>query len=124
MGWHRVGNRQIVVKDRFSSYASQYAAFRPVYPQALYDFILNHTPGRDMAWDCACGNGQVARDLAPHFKTVIATDISQKQIDNAYKATNIRYAVMPAEDTALADHSFDLIAVAQSMHWFKTKEFF
>ena len=66
------------MKDRFSQHASQYAAFRPNYPQSLYDFILLHTLGRDIAWDCACGNGQVALDLAPHFKTVEATDEKQR----------------------------------------------
>jgi SAM-dependent methyltransferase len=112
------------VKDRFSNHASQYAAFRPVYPQSLYDFILSHTRGRDTAWDCACGNGQVARDLAPHFKVVEATDISQKQIDNAHKASNIHYSVSPAEHTLFPDKTFDLITVGQAIHWFKLPEFF
>jgi SAM-dependent methyltransferase len=112
------------VKDRFSNHASQYAAFRPVYPKSLYDFILSHTRGRDVAWDCACGNGQVARDLAPHFKIVEATDISQKQLDNAHKAANIRYSIAPAEHTSFPDKTFDLITVGQSMHWFKIPEFF
>jgi SAM-dependent methyltransferase len=112
------------VKDRFSSHAPQYAAFRPIYPASLYEFILRHVNGYDAAWDCACGNGQVARDLAPHFSSVFATDISQKQLDNAYHASNIRYSIAPAGKTPFPDKSFDLITVAQAMHWFGIPDFF
>ena len=37
----------------------------------------------EIAWDCATGNGQAAVALAPYFRTVIATDASQQQIDHA-----------------------------------------
>lgn len=112
------------MKDRFSSHASRYAAFRPVYPASLYDFILKHVRRKETAWDCACGNGQVARDLAPHFTKVHATDISQKQLDNAHYAPNISYSLSPAEKTSFPDKSFDLITVAQAMHWLQIPQFF
>jgi SAM-dependent methyltransferase len=112
------------VKDRFSQHASQYAAFRPTYPKELYDFILSHARGRDTAWDCACGNGQIARDLAPYFRRIEATDISQTQLDNAFRAPNIHYSIASAEKTPFSDGTFDLITVGQSMHWFHAGEFF
>lgn len=112
------------MKDRFSSHAAQYAAFRPIYPASLYEFILKYVNSNNAAWDCACGNGQVARDLAPRFSLVHATDISQKQLDNAYHASNIRYSIAPAEKTSFPDKSFDLITVAQAMHWLRIPEFF
>jgi SAM-dependent methyltransferase len=112
------------LKDRFSQHASEYAAFRPNYPPALYDFILLHTTGRDVAWDCACGNGQVALDLAPHFRKVEATDISQKQLDNAFRAPNIHYSIATAEQTEFSDKTFDLITVGQAIHWFQQANFF
>ena len=112
------------MKDLFSNYASQYAAFRPAYPESLYQFILKHVSKRDAAWDCACGNGQVARDIAPHFKNVFATDISQKQLDSAHRASNIQYSIAPAEHTMFPDKTFDLIIVAQAIHWFRIPDFF
>lgn len=112
------------MKDRFGGHASSYAVFRPSYPASLYNFILDHTPGRDAAWDCACGNGQVAKDLSPHFGLVHGTDISRKQLDNAFMAPNIRYSLSSAEKTSFSHDSFDLVAVGQALHWFKLKDFF
>ena len=77
-----------------------------------------------MAWDCATGNGQTAKGLAPYFNKVFATDISQKQLDNAYQAANIFYSVQPAEQTIFLNKSFDLITVSQALHWFHFDEFY
>ena len=113
-------------KDYFSGqdHAKLYAAFRPVYPENLYRFIFAHLNGRSAAWDCATGSGQVAEYLSHHFSQVQATDISQQQIANAYQAPNITYAVAPAEKTPFPDHHFDLITVAQALHWFDTDAFY
>src|SRR4051812_19591149 len=81
------------MKDRFSKQASAYAAFRPTYPKSLYDFVLSHVGTKHIAWDCATGNGQVARDLGPYFKEVFATDSSVDQIKKAAPAENIYYSV-------------------------------
>ncbi len=112
------------MKDLFSKQASAYAAFRPTYPKELYDFILNYVNGREIVWDCATGNGQVARDLAPYFQKVIATDSSAQQIENAVTAQNIEYSVSPAEKTSFPDSTFDLITVGQAIHWFNFSEFY
>ncbi|GAB3836855.1 class I SAM-dependent methyltransferase [Hymenobacter jeollabukensis] len=109
--------------DRFSSHAAQYAQFRISYPPALYKFLLSVTPGRAAAWDCGTGNGQVAADLAPHFGRVEATDISAKQLAQAVQQPNIRYQVSGAEQTPFAADTFDLVAVAQALHWFDAAAF-
>ena len=83
-----------------------YAKYRPDYPQELFDFILSKLTTRKAAWDCATGNGQTAKVLAKHFENVYATDISQKQLDNAVKADNIFYSVQPAEKTNFEENSF------------------
>jgi hypothetical protein len=90
-------------KDYFSGQSKIYAAFRPTYPQELYQFIFQHLKNRSAAWDCATGNGQVARYLSEHFETVYATDISRQQIDNAFQANNIHYSVSKAEQTSFPD---------------------
>ncbi|MBI1769677.1 MAG: class I SAM-dependent methyltransferase [Bacteroidetes bacterium] len=110
-------------KDLFSSHASQYAAFRPTYPKELYDFIFSHIKNFDAAWDAGTGNGQVARDLSKRFKKVLATDISDRQIENAVQAENIFYSVA-GETTPFPENSFDLICVAQAIHWFDRDKFY
>lgn len=110
-------------KDLFSSNSRQYAAFRPSYPQALYDFTVKQVRNHHAAWDCGCGNGQVAKDLAGRFDKVYATDHSAKQIENAVRKENIIYSVAPAEKTSFADHQFDLVTVGQAIHWFNIPAF-
>lgn len=112
------------MKDNFSKQAEAYAKYRPHYPRELFDFILQHTNEKQNAWDCATGNGQTAKMLAGYFENVFATDISQKQIDNAERTKNIHYSVQPAEKTNFADNTFDLITVSQALHWFAVDSFY
>jgi ubiquinone/menaquinone biosynthesis C-methylase UbiE len=111
-------------KDLFSAHSKQYAAFRPTYPPELYDFILKHVKSNNTAWDCATGNGQVAKDLSERFDKVYATDHSANQVENAFRKDNIIYSVQPAEKTSFADRQFDLITAGQALHWFNIPAFF
>jgi SAM-dependent methyltransferase len=112
------------MKDNFSSQSDKYARFRPTYPEALFDYLLTLVPGRSAAWDCGTGNGQVAGQLAAHFDNVFATDISRQQLDNAISLPNIQYSLQPAESTGFPDNTFDLITVAQAIHWFDFDAFY
>jgi SAM-dependent methyltransferase len=111
-------------KDYFSKQSGIYAAFRPVYPQTLYDFIYKHLKQSHSAWDCGTGNGQVAHMLATKFDHVYATDISQQQLDHAIQAPNVFYSISKAEQTSFQDRQFDLITVGQALHWFDKDLFF
>jgi ubiquinone/menaquinone biosynthesis C-methylase UbiE len=113
-----------MMKDNFSQQSAGYAKYRPGYPQALIDFILEHVKNRETAWDCGTGNGQTAKLLAEHFKTVFATDISSRQLDHAHHAPNIKYSIQPAEQTDFPPGTFDLITVSQALHWFRFEEFY
>jgi ubiquinone/menaquinone biosynthesis C-methylase UbiE len=112
------------MKDRFSEVAKQYAQYRPQYPAALFDFLLQHVNKKQLAWDVATGNGQVAATLADSFKMVYATDISAQQLQYAIAKSNIQYTEQPAEKTIFANQSFDLITVAQAIHWFRFNDFY
>src|SRR5690606_20007468 len=112
------------MKDNFSSNSDQYARFRPTYPPEFFDFLNSLLPVKEMAWDCGTGNGQVAHELAKTFDRVFATDISRSQIDNAVQADNIQYSIQPAEQTNFENNSFDLIVIAQAIHWFEFKKFY
>src|SRR5437016_1337123 len=110
-------------KDLFSGHGKQYAAFRPTYPKELYDFIYSHVSNFENAWDVGTGNGQVARELSKQFDCVSATDISATQLENAFKAKNIFYEIA-GEQTSFSSNSFDLICVAQAIHWFSREKFY
>jgi len=109
--------------DRFSAQADLYARYRIDYPPELYAWLLPRVPGRQQAWDCATGNGQVAAELARHFVHVEATDISAAQLAQAALLLNITYQQAPAEHTPFAPATFDLITVAQALHWFDMNSF-
>src|SRR4051812_48058251 len=104
-------------KDHFSGHADRYGAYRPTYPAAIFEYLSSLCPSRDLAWDCATGNGQAAHALAPCFRAVVATDASREQIGQARPHDRITYAVAPAGRTAIPYASVDLVTVAQALHW-------
>ena len=111
-------------QDHFSAVSSQYAASRPTYPQALYAWLAAVVPARERVWDCACGSGQAAADLVQYFSRVVATDLSAQQLREAVPHPRIDYEVALAESSGLPAASFDLVTVAQALHWFQHERFY
>ena len=112
------------MKDRFSSGSQLYQLARPSYPASLIQEILKHVATPQFAWDCGAGSGQLTQLLAPHFDAVVATDISAHQLQHAPYFENVSYQVQSAEHTSFAEQSFDLITVAQAIHWFDFDGFY
>lgn len=112
------------MKDNFSLQSADYAKFRPDYPDAMIDHLVSFVSNKQTALDLATGNGQVAAQLSSHFKTVFATDISDKQLYYAIPKENIIYSKESAEKTNFNDAQFDLITVAQAVHWFQFDAFY
>lgn len=106
------------MKDYFSTSSDNYAKFRPTYPQTIFEFLYSLIKEKHKAWDCGTGTGQIAQELSKEFTAVEATDISQSQLQNAVQSDNIRYSLQPSEKTNFEDNTFDLITVAQAVHWF------
>ena len=106
------------MKADFSAWAKLYAQARPTYPAALFEYLPGLCPRRDLAWDCATGNGQAALGLAAHFARVVASDRSLAQIREAVPHPRIAYRVATAEQSALPAASLDLVTVAAAIHWF------
>jgi SAM-dependent methyltransferase len=104
-------------KDHFSGHANIYREARPTYPPALYDWLAQQAPDRELAWDAGCGNGQATVALADHFRKVIGTDPSANQIAESEARPNVEYRVEPAEQPTLATGSASLVTVAQALHW-------
>lgn len=111
-------------KDHFSARSRDYAEFRPVYPAELFRFLASQCAQAKFCWDAATGNGQAAQSLVEHFSHVYASDASANQVQHATPHLRIRYAVEPAEKTALGDGSCDLVTVAQAIHWLRQEDFY
>lgn len=112
------------MKDNFSIQAKDYSKFRPTYPPEMIEYIVSFVENRGTSLDVATGNGQVAKALSEYFKEVYATDISEKQLEHAEQADNIIYKKAKAEETDFEEHQFDLIVVAQAIHWFDFEAFY
>jgi len=112
------------MKDLFSSGSQLYQQARPSYPQEVIQEILKHVPERSFAWDCGAGSGQFTQLLSPHFDQVVGTDISEQQLHLAPYFDNVSYQVQPSEQTSFSAQSFDLISVAQAIHWFDFDGFY
>lgn len=110
--------------DHFSSIARDYAAARPSYPAALFDWLASAAPARREAWDCAAGSGQATLGLARHFAHVTATDASVEQLAEAPRHPRVSYRTALAHASGLSDGSTDLVAVAQALHWLDVEAFY
>ncbi|XP_059175903.1 putative methyltransferase DDB_G0268948 isoform X1 [Physella acuta] len=111
-------------------FSKMYAAYRPQYPQEIYDKIMayhseNPNNERELAVDVGCGTGQGTLPLTKYFKKVIGTDVSEDQINNMPKnVPNLESHVSFAEDLKfLKDGSVDLVTIATALHWVDQPKF-
>jgi len=107
----------------FSDKSELYASARPTYPEELFDFLRVQCEDLDACWDCATGSGQAALALAEVFEHVEATDVAAGPIEHAPQHPRVSYSVQPAERTNFASRSFDLVTIAQALHWFDLDRF-
>jgi len=111
-------------EDHFASVSKHYAEGRPTYPPELFAWMADQCGDHVLAWDCGAGSGQASIGLAEYFGHVVATDASESQISQSISHPVVEYRVAPAEKSALADVSVDLVVVAQALHWFDRDRFF
>lgn len=114
---------------------TNYARFRPNYPAALYDFIVQRLAcPPTLAIDVGCGTGQATFCLAQRFEQVIGMDPSEEQLSQIVippqadktKTNNISFQVHDVESglATLADESVACITAAQAAHWFDLPAFY
>ncbi|XP_039155179.1 putative methyltransferase DDB_G0268948 [Eucalyptus grandis] len=115
----------------FDKQAEIYADARPTYPREWYQKLAALTPRQALAWDVGTGNGQAALGVAEHYQQVIATDVSESQLNYAIPHPRVQYMHTPpsiSDDELLAtvggENSVDLITVAQAIHWFELPKFY
>jgi SAM-dependent methyltransferase len=112
------------LNDHFSDHAEDYRRYRPIYPLALFEYLISDIKSRECAWDCGTGSGQAALALAAYFQRVIASDASAAQIRHAPRDSRVDYRVMPAERTDIESGSVDLVTAGQALHWFDLEPFY
>jgi ubiquinone/menaquinone biosynthesis C-methylase UbiE len=95
------------MKDLFSEQSELYQQARPSYPKLMIEALLAQIKTPVHAWDCGAGSGQLTQLLAPYFQDVIATDLSQNQLDQAPRFANVQYLQQAAEDTIFPNQYFD-----------------
>jgi len=110
--------------DHFSGRAASYSQYRPGYPVELFAYLSSLCAAHERVWDCATGSGQAARQFSQYFESVIASDASFAQIKNTNAAGRYSRLSCLAEQTPFIDRSFDLITVAQAMHWLDLDRFY
>ena len=104
-----------------------YAKYRDIYPQEFYDKIINRNLciNGQKVLDIGTGTGVIPRNMYRYGAKWIATDISEKQIEQAKflsKNMDIEYYVSSAETLDFPDSSFDLITSCQCFWYFNHEQ--
>jgi len=107
--------------SRFSNRAADYAQYRPSYPKAAIDAILENLgePSQLVAADMGAGTGISSRLLAERGVQVLALEpnLAMRQAAQPHPRVVLRDGT--AEQTALPTASIDLVTCFQSFHWFE-----
>ena len=114
---------QLQPTTRFSNRVSNYAKYRPSYPEAVIDF-LQQTIGLQKEWtiaDIGSGTGIFSELLLRYGYKVWGIEPNKEMREDAEKtlAGHKKYTSIngKAEQTFLTGNSIDLITVAQAFHW-------
>jgi SAM-dependent methyltransferase len=109
---------------RFSDRADDYVKYRPDYPTAAFDAIIDGLgdPRERVAADVGAGTGISARLLADRGMRVIAVEPNAAMRAAASAHLRVEWREGSAEATGLAPTSVDLVVCAQAFHWFRPQE--
>ena len=106
---------------RFSDRAADYRRYRPDYPAAALDAILEGLgdPSARVAADVGAGTGISARQLAARGVRVHAVEPNAEMRAAAAPHERVAWHAGTAESTGLEAASVDLVLCAQAFHWFR-----
>ncbi|KAF5233292.1 hypothetical protein FANTH_12608 [Fusarium anthophilum] len=130
--------RDVTFRNYTTDQASDYAAGRLGYTDALIDFILDYhrsTNGETACvLDVGCGPGTATQKLAPHFDLAYGVDPGESMITTATELGGrtrtgdpLVYKLSTAEDIDkihdVPHTSVDMITAATAAHWFDMPRF-
>lgn len=109
---------------RFGDRASDYARFRPSYPAAAIDYVLEGLgdPRALQAADVGAGTGIASRLLADRGVRVLAVEPNEAMRHKAEPHASVTFIPGAAEATGLEAGSVDMVICAQAFHWFRPAE--
>ncbi len=109
---------------RFTNRAADYVKYRPGYPAAVIDAMLDGLgdPARLVAADVGAGTGISARLLGDRGVRVFAIEPNAAMRGAAGPHANVEWRDGTAESTGLAGASVGLVLCAQAFHWFRADE--
>lgn len=114
----------------FGRTSANYAIYRDIYPQSMYDKLISFGIGREgqRILDLGSGTAILPINLYQTGAHFTATDISEKQIEFGRKIASDRgmeridFRVCSAEDTGFDDNSFDIVTAMQCFQYFDKKK--
>ena len=106
----------------FAPKVADYAAARPDYPAALFDWLAERVPAQPAVLDLGAGTGLLTQGLLARGWAVLAVEpeTGMRAACDAALAGQAGYrsAAGQAEALPCADACLDLITAAQCFHWF------
>lgn len=109
---------------RFTDRVDTYVKFRPSYPQDAIDYLYGEVGlhSGSVVADIGAGTGIFSKLLLDRGSNVIAVEPNEAMraaaLERFGDEPRYRSVAGPAEATTLGDASVDVIACAQSFHWF------
>ncbi len=116
-------------ETKFDRKGDVYAKARPAYPASLFAHLSERgiIQADRTAADIGSGTGIFTLQLAPFVAKVYAVEPNadmRTKAETAFTSCgNITSIGASAEQTTLAEHSIDVITVAQAFHWFDRAAF-
>jgi SAM-dependent methyltransferase len=107
---------------RFSDRVEDYVRYRPGYPPAAVDCVLENVPRDALAADVGAGTGIWTALLAARGMRVIAIEPNAAMRAAGPELAGITWLAGTAEATGLSDGECGLVTVAQAFHWFRTQD--
>jgi SAM-dependent methyltransferase len=106
---------------RFTSLSDHYARWRPDYPAAAIELVLEgfHSTTRATVVDLGAGTGISASMFARRGKRVLAVEPNASMRAAGASLEGVEWIDAPAENTTLPDRIADVAVAFQAFHWFE-----
>ena len=102
----------------FGGAADLYDRYRPGYPDALYELILERAKGRGLAVDLGAGTGKALPPLLGTFAKILAVEPDPNMAALIPPAPTLTVAKTTAEAVPLPARGVDLFTCGTAFHWF------
>jgi SAM-dependent methyltransferase len=119
-------------ENRFSDRVDNYVKYRPSYPQAVVDLLLEkkYLEKNALIADIGSGTGISTKLFLQNGFKVIGIEpndamrtAAETYLQNDLLAGNFKSQKGAAEHTGIESHSIDLAIAAQAFHWFDQEKF-